>query len=107
MQRTHSQSSLSILGRIGLLNALFILFLGCSSCNGQNVQSADERNRRAYQEQIHFRRTAKCQELLNEGDIASLRAWCDSTEIRESVRRNICQIVAEYDALCTLVHPSP
>lgn len=89
--------ALILLGFGGLFVLFAMLWPGCAPSN----RAMDERNRLDHQEEIQRRHAERCEEMLVEGDVESMREWCQSSLMRETSRRHACEMVENYDRFCS------
>lgn len=88
---------------LGLMGFVFVFGLLLGGCSASNRIQAEQLATQQHQEELRLRHEARCQEMLIEGDIVSLRGWCStsSTRIRPSQRQHACDLVQEYETYCT------
>lgn len=92
--------TLIFVGVLGIALTLGFLISGCTSSSRAQSEALVTQQ---HQEELQLRHEARCQEMLIDGDIVSLRGWCatSSTRIRPSQRQHACELVEEYERYCT------
>lgn len=89
---------LFVLGLIGMAVVLFSM----SGCAPSSSSSQDRSVQLEYQQELQRTRAGRCREMLEEGNIDSMREWCQNPSVREPARRHACELVQEYDLRCRL-----